>query len=101
MPGKPPLNVFLYSQDPCSTLAPSLPVTMTWRCGRTSHVLPEEWLAQRKTSDHPWRKLALRSANSKIKNCVPIELQYVKLICAAKPCEINLQRSTECPLTAT
>lgn len=72
------------------------PVMMTWQHGRTSRVLPVDWLAQRKTSDHPWKKSALHSVNSKIKDYVTI-----KLIHATKPCEINLEGSRECPLTAT
>lgn len=72
------------------------PVTMTWQHGRTSRVLPGDWLSQRKTSDRPWKKVALHSVNGNIKDYVT-----TKLIRAAKPCEINLEWSRERPLTAT
>lgn len=89
MPKKASLKVFFYAQNTHSTFPPvqaqlllftaflllvrpkavtahESPVMMTWQCGRTSLVLPGEWLGQRKTSYHPWKKSALHSVNSKL-----------------------------------
>lgn len=119
-PNEALLKVFLYAHDPHLTFAPSSlagtstdtacycfllqlrfkaaavaarksPVMTTWQCGRTSHVLPGEWLGQRKTSDRPWKKLALHSVSGKFKGYVTINLLYLKLLSTAKPCEINSQ----------
>lgn len=127
MPNEPSLKVFFYAQDPHSTFAPSSlagmstdttfycfvlqvtpkavsmsesPVMMTWRCGRTSRVLPGEWLGQRKTSDRSWKKSALHSVSSKFRGCITINLLYLKLLSTAKLCEINSHWNRECSLTA-
>lgn len=128
MPNKPWLKVLFCAQDPHSTFAPSRlapmstdtafycfllqvrpksaaasesPVMTTWRCGRTSRVLPGEWLGQRKTSDRPWKKLALRSVRGKFKGCITVNLLYLKLLSTANPCEINSHGNRGGSLTAT
>lgn len=92
-PNKASLEVFFYTQDLSTSAPPRLaatstdttfycclpqvrpraaaaaavsepPVTMTWRCGRSAHVLPAEWPGRRKTSDRPWRKWALHSVKA-------------------------------------
>lgn len=125
MPNKPRSKVLFYAQDPHSTFALSRmsaditfhcfllqvrpkgaaasdsPVMTTWRCGRTSHVPPGEWLGQRKTSDRPWKKLALRSVSGEFKGCITVNLLYLKSLSTAKPCEINSHWNRECSSTAT
>jgi len=117
VPNKSSQKVFLYAQGPHSTFAASSvtrvstditfccflqagpkaaaanesPVTMTWRCGRTSHVLPGELLGQRKTSDRPWKKSALHSVSGKFKGCITVNSLYLKLLITAKTYEINSQ----------
>lgn len=130
MPNEALLKVFLYAHDPHLTFAlfslagtstdtacycfllqlrpkaaaPAVnesPVMMTWRCGRTCPVLPGEWLGQRKTSDRPWKKLALHSVSGKFKGYVTINLLYLKLLITANPCEVNSQWNRECSSAAT
>lgn len=92
---------FLLQVRPKAVAASESPVMTTWWCGRTSHVLPGEWLGQRKTSYHPWKKSALHSVSDKFKGCITVNLLYLKLLSPANPSEINSQQNRECSLIAT